>query len=820
MVSTTRSSKTISRITNIAGFLEKPALFVALISIGLAVRLILLAYTTASTDLEIYGHVAYDGTIGVPLYQNYMFSYPMLWGYVFRIAGLVCHLFGTRVYSDFPMLAPYSFPGLYTSIYTHPLATVLFKIPSVIADAGTAYVVYSFVRQSGGSSAQSRAASVLWWANPIVIWVGSVQSGWDSFVALTIVGSILLASRRNWLGSGVLVGLGVCAKLVPLFVAVPLAVYIIKSARSVSGALRDGVLVGVGFSLAVALSILPILSWHEIGALKFAVFARVGQFLIQGLNLGQFAWITQFTWIFGWEEYHRTAIVAVLSRAQSVLIMASIIIALFIKRFTDVTACLLAVTLYLIVFVLSPYIQPNYFLWILPLLAILGVLQDRRYYLFGLAMSGITFGFIVVVRAWQAIVEPACIFLHVCDPVSFARAALSYTALTPGFFSMSHQVDADSVLGEIGGVLFITMLVFCFVKLFRLAFVASREGPVAETRAVITLRARYGGTCLTILALAIVVSLQFVVPPLPSLAADPSGHSDVRPIRYIGDVTVLRNPLRPPRINDAFLYDDDRFLRGRGGSRAFAASFRVHFEDEEKRRANSVRLHVIDADELRAVLKGPTQGRAVLVMEGFLPETVRSTRSDLLKLWLKRGGVVMWAGAPFDVFYSARTTSHPPILKGPDYGPWTKLYDGDSAILKKMPDPWSPPLGIGTKLAGLWGINRLNFSRTTFPVVEAALRKGGGAPLGYISDEGYSSISQIPIGRGSLIFFGDSAWNEIDAAHAVAQILYTGSYFDPLKIQSTYLQEQNLKTVVPPKGRATLIVYGVPPAFYDFPVQQ
>ena len=321
----------------------------------------------------------------------------------------------------------------------------------------------------------------------------------------------------------------------------------------------------------------------------------------------------------------------------------------------------------------------------------------------------------------------------------------------------------------------------------------------------------------------LVTFVQFVRFPAPGvLLVSGRGHdtSYLSFSNFSGQAEVLSRSHKPPSISEAFLYDDESYIRGRGGSRAFAASFAAHFADETKRRQNMpVNLRVVDADELRKLLSGGTSGKALLILEGFLPDTVRGPHFDLLKRWLRSGGLVFWAGAPFDAYYSTRTSPRGPgHVVGPDYEPWRKLYGpGSLAAFAKVSDPWSPPLGVGTSIAQYWSVNRLDFSRTTFPVKVGALEADGGTPLGFVSEQGFSSISQLPIGKGRLVVFGDAAWNEIDAAHAVVQILYTGSWYEPRDIRSSVVEVGRVPRLYAVRDRhgSQVQVYATSPDLYD-----
>ncbi|MDI3340887.1 MAG: glycosyltransferase 87 family protein [Sphaerobacter sp.] len=99
--------------------------------------------------------------------------------------------------------------------YPHlPRALLLLKLPYLVADLGTGYLLTRLV-------APARRARVLalWLLNPIVLYTSAVFGRHDSIAVLLVVGSLLAASRgRRYLGMALL-GLGAVTRFFPFFLA-------------------------------------------------------------------------------------------------------------------------------------------------------------------------------------------------------------------------------------------------------------------------------------------------------------------------------------------------------------------------------------------------------------------------------------------------------------------------------------------------------------------------------------------------------------------------------------------------------------------------
>ncbi len=111
--------------------------------------------------------------------------------------------------------------GFYPSLGFH---VFVIKLPIILADLFVAVLVAKLAAETGGLR-YAGLASLLWLFNPLVIAISAVWGMFDSIaVALSLLG-ILLAHRRKYAAAAFALGVGGAVKLYPLFLMLPLLIY-------------------------------------------------------------------------------------------------------------------------------------------------------------------------------------------------------------------------------------------------------------------------------------------------------------------------------------------------------------------------------------------------------------------------------------------------------------------------------------------------------------------------------------------------------------------------------------------------------------------
>ncbi len=230
-------------------------------------------------------------------------------------------------------------------------------------------------------------------------------------------------------------------------------------------------------------------------------------------------------------------------------------------------------------------------------------------------------------------------------------------------------------------------------------------------------------------------------------------------------------------VRRLLVYRDDRYPAGRGSPHEFVGAVAAALSADEEIQARGITVAFVDANALRDALRRPPATDALVVLGGVLPATVRAAGYDLLKPWIERGGLAIWAGGPFDVVYArpgpgSYARAH---LDPPDYGPWPNLY-GKGKVFPAGVDPYRPPRRRGDGPSPAWPVWQGGFRMTTFALNAGPLAAAGGTPLGYLDGRADSSVSTLPLGRGRVVFFADSFDDADAAADDIARLMLTGAW--------------------------------------------
>ncbi len=740
-----------------------------LIALGAIVRVVAAFLTSNSYDLWFFGSVAIDAKAHRPLYADTTFSYPPLWGYAFEDVGKLLGLVHVPVIVRVSELAPFALPGLTKIELTTPLATFLLKLPALVIDAALARTLYLAALRCNAPLAAARTVALGIWLNPLVLVTAPIQANWDAIVPLTILGAIAFALEERWAIAGAVAAIGMWAKITPVFFAffVPALVWT-GSARSVRTiAPRVGGIV-LGAIVVSEVILTPVIVHGELGTMLASVFARTGTFGLGGANLLAFTQLNEGVGIREWITSER----GIYSKFSLLLMFGGsaypviVLLRRASRDFADYCAATIAVLA--AICIASPYVQPTYVLWIVPAATFLAATSDRRWWRLTALLTGWGTVFFVTVRAPQALLEPACVFFHLCDPVAFGAQSVAYD-IARGIRSNTFQITSNVVAGEIIGVVMVATYVFAV----RALAAAGRRPEIRQLRpsTFVRIASPYALGC-GLIALCAATFSPLPVSPRFTVAAF-ANRAAIGAVGFSGTAYACTVSQASPRISEIDAYFDLRYPSLRGVSATFANGFGAHFVDALQRKHVAVAFDVVDADRLRSLLMQPPRGRAIFVLGGALPETVRSQGHDLLKAWVLSGGTVFWAGGPFDLVWSRRNpASRSVAYGGPDPDMWPMLYSthGDT-IFARDQNVFFPPVTYGRRVDARWHVLGVDFSRTTLPLNSGPLLHAGGHILGAIDSNFNSSVSTMPLGRGTLVFFADAFDDEIVAADTLTQLL-------------------------------------------------
>jgi Gpi18-like mannosyltransferase len=226
--------------------------FRSLLLVGIAVRLAIAPFFAHPADVYSWfsnGQNLFDGSapvwsfLSAYKYAYFLFVFPAYWAYAF-FTGFVGP-------TSFPMsqVAPSLQVVVPTVIPVVPglLFDFLVKLPLVASDALVAYLLYRIgVRYLG--DLQARSVALLWFLNPLTIWVSSGWGMFDTLPTLFTVAALYLLLGGKYGYSAVSLVVAAAFKYYAIVMLVPFFLFVVKeqgwksSVRVLSMALAVGIL--------------------------------------------------------------------------------------------------------------------------------------------------------------------------------------------------------------------------------------------------------------------------------------------------------------------------------------------------------------------------------------------------------------------------------------------------------------------------------------------------------------------------------------------------------------------------------------------------
>ncbi|HNU35326.1 MAG TPA: hypothetical protein PKJ15_01905 [Methanomassiliicoccales archaeon] len=210
--------------------------------IGLMVRLLLAPFTSYPYDAyPFYGAVV--GTLaGTGPYGNVLFTYPPLFSVIYYpLFWVVSHFVDP---SSFGILMPSMIEvsratGMMVPFITSPVFNIVLKLPIIIGDALVGLTLYRIVEARKGAAAAEKAFLV-WFLNPLVIFVSSVHGQFDVLAAYFALIGVMGFMDKRYLLSGAFLGLGVLLKLFPAYLVISFGLILLVSLFNAAKAGRSG----------------------------------------------------------------------------------------------------------------------------------------------------------------------------------------------------------------------------------------------------------------------------------------------------------------------------------------------------------------------------------------------------------------------------------------------------------------------------------------------------------------------------------------------------------------------------------------------------
>ncbi|MDR3206028.1 MAG: glycosyltransferase 87 family protein [Candidatus Methanoplasma sp.] len=349
-----------SCLSFVTRFLKNP--IVSILVVGLAVRLALGFVATYGYDVYSWALIIENFESGNGLYGLVGYNYAPPWGYILGVISVFQDLLGVGVVGVRPTdalpIEQYT-EWFLTANITSTAFNLTVKIATFVCDIAVGYLVYWIVMHFTGDRKKSTIAFAVWFLCPFVITVGAVGGMFDSFTALMTLMCVIFLIKDRYLLAGMMFGAAALMKFFPAILVFLLVAYILTKHTGRGIAAKNVLTAAAGALAVVAVLLLPQILDGTLASCFSFLTARAGSNI--GSGLGSI------------ERYGTMA-------AYLGILAASFLLARRLRkdpgRDMDMTMLLL-VAVNICILLLFPS-TPQYIVLLMPFLAILLVMSDRR----------------------------------------------------------------------------------------------------------------------------------------------------------------------------------------------------------------------------------------------------------------------------------------------------------------------------------------------------------------------------------------------------------------------------------------------------------
>ena len=204
-----------------------PTKIASVIISGLAIRLLLAPFLAHPFDVYAWymnGESLFNGTRSLwsflqPYsYSFFLFAFPAT--AAFRFLSGIIGSYSIPISSLDPRLnpgAPWNIP-----LVPGPLFDLLVKLPLIASDAVVALLLYRLVSNQMGDERLATSASLMWFLNPLSIWVSSGWGTFDTLPTLFTVLALYLLFDKKFTYSGISLALAIAMKYYAVVLVFPL----------------------------------------------------------------------------------------------------------------------------------------------------------------------------------------------------------------------------------------------------------------------------------------------------------------------------------------------------------------------------------------------------------------------------------------------------------------------------------------------------------------------------------------------------------------------------------------------------------------------
>lgn len=442
-----------------------------LMIIGILVRLVLIPYLAWPSDVNAFCYWLtwfFNGinpyTVHAGMYPPFIYFFSLPPFTIARWLGL-----SPGYYYIAEAANTGAITGMVSANQVNPAFLILWKLPLLCFDILTALLIYRFAKELTNNPKVAKTAFILWFFNPLVLSVSYLHGGIDVIAAFFILLGIFLVYRGHYLSSGLSFGLGILSKLSPVYIAFPLAVIILF--RGIWGSthshhIKTNALEFSKFAAGVALCLLPFTPML-VDYFRLMYLGVATEIVISGgLNQWFFAANFRGWW---WVNSHIGTIQKVSFFYPLICFGVSLALCRFLRwdLGRDKSNILFSAVLFVgLSYIFMPIpINPQYFMWILPLLVLLSM--KRSGFTIPLAILSLVGPlFYFAIQAPHAFLFPVAIYTPLCTPEWVSSSILHFMFL-PGIIEPFLRQDILLITGGLGFVALLLAIHFSIMNLCR-----------------------------------------------------------------------------------------------------------------------------------------------------------------------------------------------------------------------------------------------------------------------------------------------------------------------------------------------------------------
>jgi hypothetical protein len=722
-----------------------------LLSLSALIQIVVAPFTSLPGDVAVWLEVVQRTMAGDQLYQLTGFSYPPLYGYWCMFLGGLAKMLGIPATAfggaDWKLVPNGGYSGpLFVST---PFATLLLKLPMIAAGVlGVWFIIRIVERLRPRSPRAARIAGTLFGLSPLLIIESGVHGQIDAIAACSLAAALWYAIEGRSFATGVSLAVGVAAKLTPVFAAGPLLAWFVARGRTDRPWEEAGrFMLGAGAGAAALIG--PVLGP---GFLR-DVFTRIstGQG-IGGLNLTGFLLLPALA-----------SAKSVILRHQAVWVQISPFLMLslsfvfgwrVLQSPSPVRLVRMVTMSMLVVLAISPVVSPQYLLWVLPGLTILGACASTRRARWSLFASWLGLGvaallYLVALFGLGELLAPMSRAFGVPSP-GFIEGEWRWLASGKAF-SLLPAADGSKL------TLLASLIAVVAAILLVIGAIWVGNGPAPELLEASP--SRWTGWPSGLLGLSCCLEAFALCAPLLGGAVMPSAsvqlvgaHEAVLRLSRVPEEPIAVFLTKGSPIEDIDVYEPGPYPTSGSSSAAVLGTFQAL-----SNQGLGVTIRGVDAAGLLAAMENGTKALHTLVVDvaGTLPTTVWGTkRFEPLRSFLSHGGTLAFAGNIPGVYQvkpgpvTVEQKGHQVLAPGDQLLPDDALLPAGLIVGS---DRWGiDPSSRPSRLAEGLG---LRYANLEVPVSAQAVEKLGGVDFGFKGPDGTTSEAQIPLDGGQLLVF-------------------------------------------------------------------